>query len=164
MDATTRLLFVCLGNICRSPSGENVMRHLLEREGLSDHFVLDSAGTAGWHTGKSPDPRMIAAAKERGIVMTGNARQAEPEDFTRFDWIFAMDDSNHDDLVDLREACPDPTARLVRFCDFCEDHEEAEVPDPYYGGPEGFEQVLDLLEDGCSGFLQTWKKENAVPS
>ncbi|MAS95116.1 MAG: protein tyrosine phosphatase [Verrucomicrobiales bacterium] len=154
----TRLLFVCLGNICRSPSGENVMRHLIEREGLMDQFQLDSAGTSGWHIGNPPDSRMTLAANNRGIEMLGRARQVKPEDFEKFDWIFAMDQSNYEDLEQVRDECKNPTAELVLFCDFCEEHEETEVPDPYYGGAEGFETVLDLLEDGCSSFLRQWKE------
>ena len=153
-----KLLFVCLGNICRSPSGENVMRHLIEKEGLTDEFELDSAGTAGWHTGNPPDSRMTAAANKRGIEMLGRARQVRPGDFEDFDWIFAMDKSNYHDLAEVRDQCDNPTAKLVLFCDFCEEHDESEVPDPYYGGPEGFEKVLDLLEDGCSAFLKQWKE------
>ena len=156
MSSPTRLLFVCLGNICRSPSAENVMRHLVDEAGLGERFTLDSAGTAGWHVGKRPDSRMIAAATRRGIEMKGHARQATADDFARFDHIFAMDRSNHEDLLALRDRCPDPRARLHLFCEFCEEHEESEVPDPYYGGPEGFEKVLDLLEDGCSNFLRRW--------
>lgn len=162
MPNPTRLLFVCLGNICRSPSGENVMHHLIEEAGLADHFEMDSAGTAGWHVGKKPDSRMTTAARNRGIPMQGRARQVSPEDFASFDWIFAMDRSNYADLVEVREQCPDPTARLVLFCEFCERHDETEVPDPYYGGPEGFEKVLDLLEDGCGAFLKKWR-ENSLP-
>ena len=162
MPDPTRLLFVCLGNICRSPSGENVMRHIVDAEGLSDSFEIDSAGTADWHTGNPPDSRMNAAANSRGITMIGSARQVEPDDFATFDWIFAMDRSNHDDLLDVRDQCPNPTARLILFCEFCEEHEEDEVPDPYYGGPEGFEKVLDLLEDGCASFLKRWK-DHALP-
>lgn len=160
MPAPTRLLFVCLGNICRSPSGENVMRHLVAEAGLTSEFEIDSAGTAAWHTGNPPDERMTRAAESRGIAMRGRARQVTPEDFENFDWIFAMDDSNFEDLLETREACPNPTARLIRFCELCEDHEETEVPDPYYGGPEGFEKVLDLLEDGCSAFLERWKSSD----
>ncbi len=153
----TRLLFVCLGNICRSPAGENVMNHLLEREDLAAQFEVDSAGTAGYHIGKAPDLRMTKAIRNRGITMCGRARQVKPSDFTAFDWIFAMDRSNYDDLAAVRKRCSDPTARLLLFCDFCEAHPETEVPDPYYGGPEGFEKVLDLLEDGCGVFLRKWK-------
>ncbi len=162
MSAPTRLLFVCLGNICRSPAGENVMNHLLEREGLVSQFEVDSAGTAGYHIGNPPDERMTRAAHLRGIAMTGRARQVKPADFEEFDWIFAMDRSNHEDLQRVRTRAKDPTAKLVLFGDFCEQHEEREVPDPYYGGPEGFEKVLDLLEDGCSAFLRNWRKGQLV--
>lgn len=153
-----RLLFVCLGNICRSPAGENVMVHLLEREGLADQFEVDSAGTAGFHIGNPPDLRMTKAAKARGIAMRGRARQVKPADFETFDWILAMDRSNHADLVAVRDRCANPTARLIHFCDLLEEHEASEVPDPYYGGPEGFETVLDLLEDGCGAFLRRWRE------
>lgn len=132
------------------------MNHLLEREGLAPQFEVDSAGTAGYHIGSPPDLRMTRAARARGIAMRGNARQVKPADFAEFDWIFAMDRSNYEDLVAVRNRCEDPTARLVLFCEFCERHDEREVPDPYYGGPEGFEKVLDLLEDGCSVFLKRW--------
>jgi protein-tyrosine phosphatase len=158
MKQPVRLLFVCLGNICRSPAGENVMRHLIEEAGLASRFEIDSAGTAGFHIGNAPDPRMRTAATNRGIPMTGKARQVKPSDFEEFDWIFAMDRSNYDDLLAVERRCQNPTAKLVLFCDFCETHTESEVPDPYYGGAEGFETVLDLLEDGCSAFLRKWKK------
>lgn len=152
-----RLLFVCLGNICRSPAGENVMNHLLAREGLASRFEVDSAGTAGYHAGNAPDLRMTRAARARGIAMKGRARQVRATDFETFDWIFAMDRSNFEDLAAIRNRSGNPTAKLVHFCEFCEQHDEREVPDPYYGGPEGFEKVLDLLEDGCSVFLRKWR-------
>mgnify|MGYP003639560130 CR=1 FL=1 len=160
MPEPTRLLFVCLGNICRSPSGENVMRHLVEQQDLSSSFDLDSAGTAGWHTGNPPDSRMTNAAQARGIKMKGQARQVQSADFETYDWIFAMDRSNFDDLLEVRDQCKKPSARLILFCELCEEHDEDEVPDPYYGGPEGFEKVLDLLEDGCSHFLDHWKNHS----
>ncbi len=133
------------------------MNHLLEREGLAPQFETDSAGTAGYHIGRPPDARMIRAARGRGIVMGGRARQVTPADFTEFDWIFAMDRSNYEALEVLRRRSKDPLARLVHFCEFCERHEHREVADPYYGGPEGFEEVLDLLEDGCAAFLRRWR-------
>ena len=136
------------------------MRHIVDKEGLADSFEIDSAGTSGWHIGNRPDDRMTRAAENRGISMQGRARQVEPNDFESFDWIFAMDDSNYEDLIEVRDACQHPTARLIRFCEFCEEHEETEVPDPYYGGPEGFEKVLDLLEDGCASFLQRWQSHS----
>lgn len=152
-----RILFVCLGNICRSPTVEGVARHLAAREAPHLGLEFDSAGTAGYHIGKAPDRRMIQAARGRGLSMRGRARQVKPEDFEAFDWIFAMDRSNYEDLLRVRERCAQPTARLVSFCDFCEGHDLKEVPDPYYGGPEGFEVVLDLLEDGCASFLRRWR-------
>ncbi|MEM9016166.1 MAG: low molecular weight protein-tyrosine-phosphatase [Verrucomicrobiota bacterium] len=160
MPDRIRLLFVCLGNICRSPSGENVMRHLVTEEKLEDRFEIDSAGTAGWHIGNPPDSRMSAAARSRGILMRGRARQISPKDFNRFDYIFAMDRSNYEDLLAVQAQTAEPTAKLLLFCELCETHEESEVPDPYYGGPEGFEKVLDLLEDGCGVFLRRWQEEN----
>lgn len=147
-----RLLFVCLGNICRSPAAEGVMQRLIREAGLQNHVSIDSAGTAGWHTGKRADPRMRAAAEARGTELSSLARQVREGDFRDFDLILVMDRSN---LADIRSFSGD--GRLMNkvrlFCEFCNDHDETEVPDPYYGGPEGFEKVLDLLEDGCAGIL-----------
>jgi len=148
-----RVLFVCLGNICRSPAGENVLRHLAAQRGLDRQLEIDSAGTAGWHAGKGPDARMVAAAKDRGIAMRGKARQVRVEDFAVWDYVFAMDRSNLSDLRALEAQCPAASAKLLLFCELCEEHDEEEVPDPYYGGREGFDRVLDLLEDGCGAFL-----------
>ncbi len=153
-----KLLFVCMGNICRSPSGENVMHAQLELAGLSDQIEIDSAGTIGCHAGNSPDARMTQAAEARGIKMIGSARQVTSEDLEGFDWIFAMDHENFTDLKALEKTSPNAKAKIVMFCDFCEDHEEEEVPDPYYGGPEGFEKVLDLLEDGCDVFIRRFQE------
>ncbi len=147
-----------MGNICRSPSGENVMRALVGAEGLTKQFEIDSAGTIGYHTGNSPDARMAKAAEARGIRMIGAARQVTSADLENFDWVFAMDRDNYRDLKDLEMTCPNPKAKIVMFCDFCEEHNEKEVPDPYYGGPEGFEKVLDLLEDGCGVFIRRFQE------
>ena len=146
------ILFVCWGNICRSPSAENVMRQLLEGSGLS-HIRCDSAGTMDAHRGNPPDPRMSAAGKRRGLPMTGSARGVQPEDFRNFDLILAMDRANFDDLRRLapKDAC---LSNVRLFCEFCREFDETEVPDPYYGGLDGFEKVLDLLEDGCRGILE----------
>lgn len=145
-----------MGNICRSPAGECVTRHLAEEAGVADQLHLESAGTIGFHTGKSPDARMIEAAQARGITIAGAARQVQPSDFENFDWIVAMDQDNYDDLQLVREQATGDQikAQLVMLCDYCQDHSETEVPDPYYGGPEGFEKVLDLLEDGCAQLIQ----------
>ncbi len=154
---TYKLLFVCLGNICRSPAAENIMEHLIEQAELSDRFaksiVCDSAGTSSYHIGSSPDRRMSAtAARKLGIKLHGRARQFQKSDFQDFDLILAMDQDNYQDILLI-----DPTGqdqKKVRLmCDFCSKHTLKEVPDPYYGGSEGFNQVIDLLVDACEGLL-----------
>ncbi|MFE1747505.1 low molecular weight protein-tyrosine-phosphatase [Coleofasciculus sp. H7-2] len=148
-----KLLFVCLGNICRSPAAENIMNHLIEQANLEERIVCDSAGTAGYHIGRSPDRRMTVAAGHTGIKLQGRARQFQKSDFEDFDLIVAMDRENYRDILSL-----DPSGKYrdkVRLmCDFCTRHTATEVPDPYYGGPEGFNQVIDLLLDACEGLLQ----------
>lgn len=148
-----RILFVCLGNICRSPSAEAVMTHLIADEGLDDQIEVDSAGTGSWHVGERADARMRAAARQRGIPLTSISRQVDAEtDFEAFDYIVAMDPTNYRDLQQLDEAgLLGP--KLLRMTDFCTEHEISEVPDPYYGGPRGFDQVLDILDDACHGLL-----------
>jgi len=151
-----RILFVCMGNICRSPAGENVMRSMVEAEGIGDRFDLDSAGTISMHSGNSPDSRMIEAGRARGLPMTGRARHVKAADLGKFDLILAMDDENLSYLQGL--SCDGgESAELRLFCDFCTEHEADNVPDPYYGGAAGFETVLDLLEDGCSGLVAKWR-------
>ncbi|MFQ3679299.1 MAG: low molecular weight protein-tyrosine-phosphatase [Pseudanabaenaceae cyanobacterium] len=154
-----KVLFVCLGNICRSPAAENLFNHLVAKEGLQQHLACDSAGTAGYHTGAPPDSRMRAAAAQRGLALVGAARQLRREDLEEFDLILAMDKSNYRDILRL-----DPRGefkdKVKMMCDFCTRHREKEVPDPYYGGPEGFERVLDLLEDACQGLLQFLKQSS----
>jgi protein-tyrosine phosphatase len=148
-----KLLFVCMGNICRSPAAEAVMKEIVEREGLDERIHIDSAGTLGLHEGNRADPRMRAAGSDRGYDLTSIARQVRRGDFEEFDLIVVMDDQN---LADIRPFQPKTTAahQLRLFCEFCTEHDHTEVPDPYYGGPEGFEDVLDLLEDGCEGLLK----------
>ncbi len=149
---TYRLLFVCLGNICRSPAAENIMNYLIDQAGLQDEIVCDSAGTSSYHLGSPPDRRMSAAALHRSIPMWGQARQFVPSDFDQFDLILAMDRDNFQDILSL-----DPQGKYrdkVRLmCEFATRHREREVPDPYYGGQTGFERVLDLLLDACEGLL-----------
>lgn len=158
-----KLLFVCLGNICRSPSAENIMNHLIAQGNLSDQIVCDSAGTAGYHIGSSPDQRMAAAAQRRGIQLKGQARKFQKSDFEDFDLILAMDKDNYQNILAL-----DPTGKYkdkVRLmCDFATHHQEQEVPDPYYGGTEGFNNVIDLLLDACDGLLQYVVQTNALVS
>ncbi|MEO1179604.1 MAG: low molecular weight protein-tyrosine-phosphatase [Cyanobacteria bacterium J06636_28] len=150
---TTRLLFVCLGNICRSPSAENIMNHLLAQRGLQTQVSCDSAGTSSYHIGSPPDSRMTAAAKKRGISLVGRARQFTVEDFEQFDLILAMDDSNYRNILAL-DSSGQYATKVKRMCDFCHDYPDREVPDPYYGGTDGFDYVIGLLMDACDGLLQ----------
>ena len=140
----TRLLFVCMGNICRSPTAEAVMRHLVAGAGLQDAIEVDSAGTGGWHAGARPDRRATAAARSRGIVLDGAARQVTARDFHDFDLLLAMDEDN---LRDLLALAPSGTEHKVRKL------AAVDVPDPYYGGELGFETVLDIVTDACAGLL-----------
>jgi protein-tyrosine phosphatase len=149
-----RLLFVCMGNICRSPAAEGVMRHLAAAAGRENDIRCDSAGTIGHHAGNPADPRMRAAASRRGIELDGRARQLAAEDFQRFDLILTMDHENYAEAVGR---APDPAAaaRVVPLMRFARARDAgAVVPDPYYGGAAGFERVLDLLGDACAGLLE----------
>jgi protein-tyrosine phosphatase len=151
-----RVLFVCLGNICRSPTAEGVMRALLAEADLDAEVEVDSAGTGGWHVGAPPDERATAAAAARGITLEGAARRLDPADLDRFDLIVAMDREN---LAELRQLAvsPEQEAKLVLLREFDEAAVaagESEVPDPYYGGDHGFHHVLDVVERGCRGLLE----------
>lgn len=157
-----RVCFVCLGNICRSPTAEGVMAHLLAEEGLSDAVAIDSAGTSAYHVGESPDRRSTATAKRRGIRLEGASRQFVKSDFARFEYVVAMDLSNRQNLLSL---APDDAARakvsLLR--DFDPDSpSNSEVPDPYYGGPDGFDVVLDICLAGCRGLLDHLRREHGL--
>lgn len=144
-----RILFVCLGNICRSPAAEAVLRAKAAARAIDLH--VESAGTGGWHAGDGADPRMIRAAAKRGYSLENHrARQVGYADFYEFDFLLAMDMRNRTDLLDM--APPDRGCDIRLFLDFA-DGKTRETPDPYYGGPEGFEHVLDLLERGADGFL-----------
>jgi protein-tyrosine phosphatase len=157
-----RLLFVCLGNICRSPTAEGVMRALVREAGLQERIALDSAGTGGWHVGESPDARATEAAGRRGIVLEGAARKVRPRDFEEFDLILAMDASN---LRDLQRLAPDDEARekvrLLREWDPTADG-DLDVPDPYYGEPGGFDRVLDLVQAACTALLEQLREGEAA--
>jgi protein-tyrosine phosphatase len=149
------ILFVCLGNICRSPTAEGVMRQLVAEAGLQDEIVLDSAGTGAWHVGEPPDERASEAARARGIALDGVARQVCAEDFERFDLILAMDGSNRHAL---RQLAPDERARekvrlLREFDPASADAHDLDVPDPYYDSQRGFEVVLDQVQAACEGLL-----------
>ena len=151
-----KILFVCLGNICRSPSSEGVMERLLRKEGLDSYVYCDSAGTSSCHEGERADARMREHAEERGYVLDTFSRGIEQDDFEDFDYIIAMDDSNYDDLMNL---CPAKRYenRIFKMTAFCESKKDSEVPDPYYGGDDGFEDVLDILEDAAKGLLKELK-------
>jgi protein-tyrosine phosphatase len=150
-----RILFVCMGNICRSPTAEGVMRALVRDEGLDAAIELDSAGTGGWHAGEPPDERAVHAALQRDIALDGAARQVTAADFERFDLVLAMDRENERDLVAL---APDDEARakvhlLREFDPEAVAVGDLDVPDPYFGGPRGFERVLDVVTAACRGLL-----------
>jgi len=147
-----RVCFVCLGNICRSPTAEGVMRHLLQVERLEDAIEVDSAGTSGWHEGEAPDARSREEAQRRGFDLQGSARQVRQEDYHRFDYLLAMDRSNLEWLTANRP--PDARAELRLLRSFEPGAPpDAEVPDPYYGGEEGFRDVYDLCERACRGLV-----------
>ena len=151
---TKRLCFVCMGNICRSPMAEAVFGHLAAQAGLDGRFEVDSAGTISYHVGEAPDRRAQATAQGHGVQVVGRARQFRPEDFPYFDLILAMD---HDNVADLlsqaSNAAERKKVRLLREYD-PEASGDLEVPDPYYGGPEGFERAYQIIERSCQGLLQ----------
>lgn len=148
----TKVLFVCLGNICRSPTADGIFRELIKREKLEQKIIVDSAGTGDWHIGKTPDSRTVAAAKKRGYDLSVlRARQVITADFDEFDYVLAMDNANLRDLHSLRPT--HFTGHLGLFLDFGLRKIHREVPDPYYGGNDGFELVLDLVEEAAEGLL-----------
>lgn len=161
MSQPYRVLFVCLGNICRSPAGENVFRSLTKKANLDQSISCDSAGTIGFHIGKTPDSRMSATIRSRGYQVTGQSRQFTKQDFQDFDLILTMDDSNFADITSLAHTSED-RQKVRKFVDFCTHMDFREVPDPYYGGDEGFETVADLMEDGCAGLLADIRKKCAL--
>jgi len=146
-----RVLFVCLGNICRSPAAEAALTSLVEEAGLAEEFIIDSAGTGRWHVGERADARMRAAASRRGLEITSIARQVSADDFERFDHILAMDREN---LQELSERAPSRHRSKVRlFRDFDPEDPGADVPDPYYGGPDGFDDVLNIVTRTARAWL-----------
>ncbi|HAC66160.1 MAG TPA: protein tyrosine phosphatase [Cyanothece sp. UBA12306] len=154
-----KLLFVCLGNICRSPAAENIMNYLIEQENLHDQIICDSAGTSSYHIGSPPDRRMKDAASKRGMDFRGRARQFDWFDFEQFDLILAMDRENYQNILAVdTKGVYHHKVRLM--CEFAREHPEKEVPDPYYGGQAGFDKVIDLLLDACNGLLTEIKQNN----
>lgn len=148
-----KILFVCLGNICRSPAAQGVMERLVSERGVADRFDIDSAGLYGGHAGDLPDSRMRAHARMRGLELTHRSRQVRISDFDDFDVIVAMDNSNFDRLREMAPSLEDEQ-KVVRMADYFTQHPWADcVPDPYYDGAQGFENALDLIEDGCQTLL-----------
>lgn len=158
MMKTYNVLFVCLGNICRSPAAEGIFRSMVENEKLSDKISVDSAGTSGYHDGELPDSRMRSHGSRRGYRFNSLSRKFRNSDFDKFDIILAMDDSNYNNI--MRQS-PDLESdkKVYRMADFLQHMEADHIPDPYYSGAEGFELVLDLLEDSCRGLLDKIKKD-----
>ena len=155
------VIFICMGNICRSPTAEAVFRARVEETGLAQHILIDSAGTHDYHVGDPPDMRAQRAALQRGYDMSAlRGRQVELSDFTRFDYVLAMD---RDNLAILQRLRPNNAAgHLGLFLEFAGRHSQREVPDPYYGGADGFERVLDMVEDAAEGLLQHIRKRYLI--
>tara|TARA_A100000164_G_scaffold67477_1_gene56166 strand:- start:163 stop:636 length:474 start_codon:yes stop_codon:yes gene_type:complete len=150
------VLFVCLGNICRSPAAEAIFIDLVKKKSLNDNFIVDSAGTGSWHIGKKADNRMRIAAKKRGVEILSKARQINAKDFEKFKYIIAMDDSNFRNIQYLKSRTSSTDFALIKkIQNYRSVFNEQEVPDPYFGGDEGFDHVLDILEDSVSCFLES---------
>ena len=157
-----KVLFVCLGNICRSPAAQAVMQAMVDRRGLTERFFIDSAGTGGWHIGDLPDKRMRVHARPRGYELTHRARKVQSGDFEDFDLIVGMDAGNVDELCD-RAATIEQQDKVVMMGDYIRRYPHYDyVPDPYYEGSEGFELVLDLLEDSCECLLDSILQQNNI--
>ena len=148
----TKLLFVCLGNICRSPAAEAVFLKLAKEKKIEDSFLVDSAGTGHWHVGKLADSRMIATAKKRGFAINSIARQIQKSDFNKFDYIITMDNDNFEVVREMSKNINAGT-NIIPLLTYHTKSNLKEVPDPYYGGPDGFENVLDLLEEACINLI-----------
>lgn len=162
MKTSVRILFVCLGNICRSPAAEAIMKKLAEKNNLQDSIEIDSAGIAGHHAGEESDPRTIQHAKMRGYTVTSISRPFQTAmDFERFDYILVMDNANYNDLSRF-DKDKKFSHKIYKITQFCTAQTLKEVPDPYYGGPEGFELVMDILEDACQGLLEKIKMDHKI--
>lgn len=158
IQTPTRVLMVCMGNICRSPTAQGVLEHLLQQSGWQQHMAVDSAGTHSYHIGHAPDARSQQHAQARGYDLSAQrARQLQLQDFADFDWILVMDAGN--ERLALERCPPQHRHKVRRLAAFCQTQTAHEVPDPYYGGADGFETVLDLCEDACAGFLAFWQAQ-----
>lgn len=154
------VLFICLGNICRSPAAEGIMKSLVEKEGMSDDFFIDSAAIGSWHIGQLPDSRMRKCGAEHGYRFDSHARQFQKSDFQRFDLIVVMDNENYRAITSMASSQADKD-KVVRIADYLTHHREyTTVPDPYYGDYSDFELVIELLEDACQGLLDSIKEQN----
>lgn len=160
-DERIAVLFVCMGNICRSPLAEAVFRHLVRERGLEDRFFIDSAGTSGYHRGSPPDRRSAETAQRRGIELTGGSRQLATADLRRFDYVVAMDADNLEGIQALQQRAGG-TARVARLREWDPDPDHGNVPDPYYGGPGGFDDVHDIVERGVAGLLEHISREHGL--
>ncbi len=153
-DSRTSVLFVCLGNICRSPLAEGVFLHLAQQRDAAARFDVDSCGTGGWHAGERPDPRSLAVAEKFGVTLPGRARKYEPRTDNAFDWLIPMDASNRDDLIE--SGAPRERVRLLRSFDPLlagMPERSLDVPDPYYGAAGGFDEVYEMIHRACTGML-----------
>ncbi len=159
MSQKISVLFVCIGNICRSPTAEGIFQSMVEKAGLDDKIKIDSAGSSGYHIGELPHPTTQEAAAKRGYNLQTRARQYSEQDFFNFDYIVGMDESNQGHLQAL--APDNHTAQIISFIDLCPTYKNQfpDVPDPYYGGPNGFELVLDVVEEGCKNLLGKIQKK-----
>lgn len=155
--ATQRILFVCLGNICRSPMAEGLFLHILKQKGLEHNYDVDSAGTAGFHIGSRPDERMLATAKRKGVELPSKARKFTSEDFKNFDYIIGMDESNIRNIEALKPSNKS-RAKLFKMRDFDSIETHGDVPDPYYGGQGGFDNVYDMLQRCNLAFIDYLEK------
>ena len=153
------MLFVCLGNICRSPLAEGIFRDQVRQAGLGDAIEIDSAGIGDWHVGELPDPRTRSVAQRRGLELVSRARQVKSGDLESFDYVVAMDEENLRGLQRLRADTPSGT-QVRRLREFDPDADQLDVPDPYYGGEDGFERVHDMVERACAGLLQHIRSEH----
>lgn len=159
MAPPVRICFVCLGNICRSPTAEAVFLDIVSKQGLTDRFEIDSAGTGGWHVGELAHPDTREAAKNHGVEIRSRARQFKPADFSRFDYVIAMDRSNRDNLREMAKGLPGAAERVSLFRSFDPDSaDEAEVPDPYYSG--GFDRVYEICEAAAHGLLAELRRKH----
>jgi len=156
-----KILFVCMGNICRSPAAEGIFKQKVLEQGLEAGFHIDSAGTYGYHEGELPDSRMRDHAFRRGYKLTSRSRPIKKDDFGKFDLIIGMDDNN---IYNLKRLAPsrESQQKIRLMTDYCQYYTDDHVPDPYYGGPSGFEHVLDLLEDACEGLLNELKTSDYI--